>query len=354
MSDVQSICIPSSLRDLIPGGQNLNNRQTVFFLLVVPIDKNHKDRDTIDLNAPRHAQYIHKAWKKHQNTVYWFDINLALRKRLKFDQPRSNAIILYDTLPAYCIPKVDRLKTGEVLYEKVYASPRPPPKISLKHDWKRLGSEDGCSTTRGISCATIISSQSNQPNPNPDHDRTEKPVDCPQKRSKRSIRSQEIETRSFHEEAVKHDRTVRPVVETSRTQTRSFDDSKSFNVEDKAAHDRTGLPVVSCHTENVPDGCQTSSCHESTSFNVGDETIHDRTGQHVVNRDESGHEQTMLNEVNMDFRTPGLPHSVVKQAESSRVRELVKKIENHPDRQFLQRDLQKTKPTTCSVRRPRK
>ena len=38
--------------------------------------------------------------------------------------------------------KVVRLKTGEVLYEKVYMSPRPPPKISLRHDWtKELGSK---------------------------------------------------------------------------------------------------------------------------------------------------------------------------------------------------------------------
>ena len=48
----------------------------------------------------------------------------------------------------------------------------------------------------------------------------------------------------------------------------------------------------------------------------------------------------MLNEVNMDFRIPGLPHSVVKHAESSRVRELVKKIESHPDRHAFQLDLQ--------------
>ena len=40
---------------LIPGGQNLSNRQTVFFLLVDPMDKNHKDPDTIDLEAPRLA-----------------------------------------------------------------------------------------------------------------------------------------------------------------------------------------------------------------------------------------------------------------------------------------------------------
>ena len=89
------------------------------------------------------------------------------------------------------------------------------------------------------------------------------------------------------------------------------------------AHDRTGQPVVETHTNNVPDGSQTLSCHESISFNVGDGTIRDRTGQPVVNCDESSHEQTMLNEVNMDFRIPGLPHSVVKQAESSRVREMV-------------------------------
>ena len=53
------------------------------------------------------------------------------------------------------------------------------------------------------------SSQSTQPNPNPDHDRTEKPVVCPQEGASRS---QKIETRSFREEAENHDRTSRPVV----------------------------------------------------------------------------------------------------------------------------------------------
>ena len=53
-----------------------------------------------------------------------------------------------------------------------------------------------------------------------------------------------------------------------------------------------------------------------------------------------GNEQSMLNEADIDFRIPGLPHSVMKQAHNSRVRELVKKIENHPHRHALQRDLQ--------------
>ena len=51
----------------------------------------------------------------------------------------------------------------------------------------------------------------------------------------------------------------------------------------------------------------------------------------------------MINEVDIDFRIPGSPHSVVKQADNYRVRELVKQIENHPHRQSLQRDLQQKK-----------
>ena len=64
MSVVQSICILSSVL-----GQGLSNRQTVFFLLADPMDSNHKDPDVIDLNAPRRAQYLHKAWKRHQVAV---------------------------------------------------------------------------------------------------------------------------------------------------------------------------------------------------------------------------------------------------------------------------------------------
>ena len=118
---------------LIPGGQGLSRRQTVFFLPADPRDENHKDPEHIDFSVPRRARYVHSAWKRHQDVVFWVDINLAIREGLTFYQTRSNAIILQGTLPAYCIPKVERLKTGEVLYERPYLSPRPPPKISLRH-----------------------------------------------------------------------------------------------------------------------------------------------------------------------------------------------------------------------------
>ena len=65
---------------LIPGGQNSSKRQTVFFLPIDLSDKSQKDPDEIDLNVPRRAQYLHNAWKKHQDAVYWVDIDLAIRK----------------------------------------------------------------------------------------------------------------------------------------------------------------------------------------------------------------------------------------------------------------------------------
>ncbi len=65
----------------------------------------------------------------------------------------------------------------------------------------------------------------------------------------------------------------------------------------------------------------------------------DRTGRPVVIGQPTS-SSPPFDEVDIDFRVSGLPHAVVKQAENSCVRELVKKIENHLHRQALQDDLQ--------------
>ena len=135
-------------------------------------------------------------------------------------------------------------------------SPRPSPKISWKHDWKReMGSEDA-QRPEGQVVQQTRSSQSNQPIPNPSHDRTGQPVVGSDPRTapgaRKTSRSLEIETRSFHEKAVKHG--------------------------------RTGQPVVGRDINHEPGVSQTRSSHESTNFNVGHETNHDRTGQPVVNQ----------------------------------------------------------------------
>ena len=93
----------------------------------------------------------------------------------------------------------------------------------------------------------------------------------------------------------------------------------------------------------MPDSCQTRSCHENETFKVGDETLREGKGRPDVDHDDSNHKQTMLNEVNIDFRVPRLPHSVLKHAQSTSVRELIQKIEKHPDRLALQQDLRQNK-----------
>ena len=128
---------------LIAGGQNSSSeRQTVFLTAVNPMSKDHEDPHELDLTTPRLAWYKQKKWTRHQDTVYWVDLQLAQQKGFKFHQTRSNSIILYETLPAYCVPKVVVMEPGENIYQKVYVSPRLPPKISFQDNWmKDLDSE---------------------------------------------------------------------------------------------------------------------------------------------------------------------------------------------------------------------
>ena len=90
---------------LIPGGQDSSRRQTVFFLPIDPRGKGHQDPPHIDFSVPRRAQYLHSAWKKHQDAVFWVDINLAIQKGLTFYQTRSNAIIRQGTLSSLLYSK---------------------------------------------------------------------------------------------------------------------------------------------------------------------------------------------------------------------------------------------------------
>ena len=133
------------------------------------------------------------------------------------------------------------MKTGEVLNEKIYMSPRPPPKISLKHEWEReLGSE----VARQPEGEVARQANFFQPTqPNPIRDRSVRPDNMQDGRN--TSRSQEINVNSFSEQLSSSDRTGR-LVETEVIQTRSSEDSKSLHVEQ--THDRTGRPVATLHT----------------------------------------------------------------------------------------------------------
>ena len=87
----------------------------------------------------------------------------------------------------------------------------------------------------------------------------------------------------------------------------------------------------------LSDSSQTRSVHESETFNI-DEILRKKTERSVADHDVS-HESIMVNEADMDFQIPRLPHSVVQHAQSTSVRHLIQKIENHPNRHALQQDL---------------
>ena len=313
---------------LIPGGQDLSRRQTVFFLPIEPRDENQKDPEHIDFSVPRRAQYVHSAWKRHQDAVYWVDINLAIREGLTFYQTRSNAVNLQGTLPAHCIPKVERLKTGEVLYERPYLSPRPPPKISLRHDhnWTR-GNDQLDSTVEQQPVGKLAQqsfgevqrvkfSKPTQSKPNPICDRSGKPENTERvfvDKGKTS-RSQEIDDKRLHKELGSSDRTGKPV-------------KLSEDIRVMHAHDGTGEPVKSsASTHIVKEQVVPAEHRDIASYNADNE----------FNR--------ATDEENIDFNIPGVPNSTVKRSHGVNVQNLIQKIENHPQRQALQSDLQQHRP----------
>ena len=239
---------------------------------------------------------MHSAWKRHQDAVFWVDIDLAI------------------TLPAHYISKVERLKTGEMLYERRYLSPRPPPKISLKHDhnWTK-GNDQSGSTVEQQPVGKLVqqsfgeapraeSSKPTQSKPNPICDRTGKPEDTERvfvDFGKTSC-SREIVGKCLQEELDSSDRTVKPV---------KCEDNRVMQV-----HDRTGKPVES----------RTHTVQEVGSFE------HRDTASSNANKF-----NLAFDEENIDFNISGVPNAMVKRSHGINVHNLIQQIENHPQRKAL-------------------
>ena len=270
---------------------------------------------------------MHSAWKRHQDAVFWVDINLAIREGLTFYQTRSDAIILQGTLPAYCIPKVERLKTGDVLYERPYLSPRPPPKISLRHDHNWTRGNDQGSTVEQQPVGKLVQqsfgeaprvklSKPTQSKPKPICDRSGKPEDTERvfvDKGKTS-RSHEIDDKRLHKELVSSDRSVKP-------------EKLSENIHVKHAHDGTEEPVKSSASTHTVKEQFVPAEHRGIASSIADNKF---------NR--------AIDEENIDFNIPGVPNSTVKRSHGVNVQNSIQKIENHPQRQARQSDLQQHRP----------
>ena len=182
------------------------------------------------------------------------------------------------------------MKTGEILHEKVHASPRPPPKISFEDNWMK----ELCSEIAGGS---------------EDFQQTQLKTKNPNVRTLRPVKSEQP----------------------SSSLTQEIDKGVLFGCE--STNVSTERPVNSC----VPVSVERLDKDKDADENVdADQT---RMGR-LVKSGQSIGLFTQREEIYIDFRVSGLPHAVVKQAENFRVRELVKKIDSPPHREALQADLQ--------------
>ena len=110
----------------LPGGVSLRTgRHAAFFPVVIPMDNQDGLGETLwDVSQARLAPYKN-TWKRFQNTVFWCNLELAQQGGLQFHQTRSNAVILYDTLPAEFIEKAICMKTKDQLYTRESVILRP-------------------------------------------------------------------------------------------------------------------------------------------------------------------------------------------------------------------------------------
>ena len=295
--------IPSILSNgLIPGGQELNGRQSVYFLPIDPRDQDHQDPENIDHSVPRRARYMQKSWKRHQDTVFWIDIDHGIIKEgLRFYQTKSNAIILQGVLPPSCIVKAERLKGGELLYTRQYLSPRPPPKISLRNDldWAKRDDDLGFTVEprpvgklvqQSLGETVHLDSSKLTQSPKTNRDCTGRPV------------AQEVVVGVLQEEPSSSDRPGRPV---------------SREEQHVQTHDSSGRP-------------------ESEEAQHIVQENHNRECRDTVDQFDLA-----TNDANIDFSVSGIPEETVKRSETMNILELIRKITRHPQKQAVQNDLDK-------------
>ena len=177
-----------------------------------------------------------------------------------------------------------RLKTGEKLYERQYLSLRPPPKISLKHDHKwTKGNDQSGSTVEHQPVGKLV----------------------------QQLLGEAIQA------------------------------GPSKPTQSKPIDDRTGKPV----TQEIVGKLQGELSSSDRSGKFAEESSHkvQEVGS-LENRDTTSSNANKFNlaidDENIDFNISGVPNAMVKRSHGINVQNMIQQIENHPQRQALQSDLQ--------------
>ena len=92
--------------------------------------------------------------------------------------------------------------------------------------------------------------------------------------------------------------------------------------------------------KHVHDGTRELVKSSSSSIHIVKEQFVPEEHRDIASFDADNEFNRALDEENIDFNIPGLPHSAVKRSHGVNVQNLIQKIENYPQRQALQSDLQ--------------
>ena len=185
------------------------------------------------------------------------------------------------------------------MYEKQYLSPRPPPKISLKHDLNWTKGNDQGSTVEHQSVEKLVQQslgEALQPG-------SSKPTQFPKPIEDRTVKlvTQEIVGKS-QGELSSSDRTGEPVKDEEKRVLRK---SRS-----------NGAILLKERLHKVQEVGSLEKRDDADKFNLA------------------------MDEENIDFNISGVPNAMVKRSQSINIHNLIQQIENHPQREALQSDLQ--------------
>ena len=196
--------------------------------------------------------------------------------------------------------RAERLKGGEPLQKRQYLSPRPPPKISLRHDLNWNKGQDQGFTVEHRPVGKLVQQSLGETV----HFGSSKPTQSPETNEDRSGKpvAQEIVVGVLQEEPSSSDRPGRPV---------SREEQHVRN------HDNSGRPE-----------------REEVQHTV-------QENYHLKSRDNVDKFDLATDDTNIDFSVSGIPEEAVKRSENFNILQLIRRITRHPQKQAVQNDLNK-------------
>ena len=183
------------------------------------------------------------------------------------------------------------------MYKRQYLSPRPPPKISLRHDlnWTR-GNDDLGSTVEHRPVGKLVQQSLGETV----HFGSSKPT--------QSTKTNE-------------DRSEKPVAQ----------EIVGVLQEEPSSSDRPGRPVSrkEQHVRN----------QDNSGKPEREEVQHTVQDYHLKSRDNVDKFDLATDDANVDFSVSGIPEEAVKRSENFNILQLIRRITRHPQKQAVQNDL---------------